>query len=121
MAFAASAKQDQADQNWTEIRSAIDNDGDVGGREAQVLLGNAFAWTRTSDVKLLRRGLQWIAAVPTTNDTSILGAAWLYPGGDPPPPPSSVITMQGQPHVPSMAQFYLAALKTYGSKNWSQN
>ena len=121
MAFAGNARQDQADQNWTGIQSAIANEADVGGRESQVLLGNAFAWTKARDLKQLRRGLQWVASIPTTNETSILGAAWLRPGEEPPPPPSAVVTMQGQPHLPSMAQFYLAALKTYGSKNWTQN
>ena len=117
--YAGSAARDQANRNWAQIRSAIQNEAAVGGMESQTLLGNAFAWTTRADMKRLKQGLRWVATVPTTNETGLLGAAWLRPEGEPPPPPSAVITMQGQPHVPSLAMFYLAALKTYGSERWS--
>ena len=117
--FSGATAVNQANRNWAAIRPAIENSAGVGGMESQALVGNAFEWTSPSGVKKLKRGLRWVATVPTTNQTNILGAAWLYPGGDPPPPPTAVVTMQGQPHVPSLAMFYLAALKTYGSEPWS--
>ena len=120
LAFAGHADLDQAGQNWTEILPAIENRAAVGGDESQALLGNATVWTSPTHMRRLRRGLRWVARIPTTNDTTILGSAWFDPGGEPPPPPSAIITMQGQPHVPSLAKFYLAALETYGTERWSQ-
>ena len=120
LAFAGNARSNQAEENWKQILPAIENRADVGGDESQALLGNAFTWSTASQKQRLKRGLQWVAAIPTTNETTILGSAWLYPEGEPPPPPSQIVTMQGQPHVPSLAQFYLAALKVYGAERWSR-
>lgn len=121
LAFAGSVRADQARENWERILPAIENRATVGGDEAHALLGNAYTWTTSGKKRLLKRGLQWVATVPTTNETTILGSAWLYPEGEPPPPPSHIITMQGQPYVPNLARFYLAALRVFGAERWSQN
>ena len=115
--YAGDAAENQADQNWRGIRPSLELSADRGGAESQVLLGNAYGWSRRNAGRL-RDGLRWVATVPTTNQTGILGSAWLYPRDEPLPPASAVITIQGQPHVPSLAKFYLAALKVYGSERW---
>jgi len=118
--YAGDASENQADQNWVAIKSSFENEARAGGAESQALLGNAFAWDSRADIDRLKLGLRWVATVPTTNQTGILGGAWAYPSGDPEAPPSAVTTMHGQPHVPSLAKFYLAALKVFGSRAWTR-
>jgi hypothetical protein len=84
--------------------------------ESQTVLGNTEAWAGTANESRLLRALRWIATVPTTG-TGLLGSEWAAPQEG--APPSRIVTMQGQPHVPSLAMFYLAALRTYGSERWS--
>lgn len=114
--YAGKAPGDQARTNWAAIRPALEDSVSVGGMESQTIVGNAFTWTRATDERRIRRALRWVATVPTTNATGLLGAAWSSPGDG---SAADVVTMQGQPHVPSMAMFYLAALKAYGSERWS--
>lgn len=111
--YAGGAAGDQANQNWSAIRPSLELEADSGGFESQVLLGNAHSWSTRSERRRLKRGLTWVAGVPTTERTGLLGAAWLRSDG-------SVVTAHGQPHVPSMSKFYLAALKVYGSEPWTR-
>ena len=105
----------QAEQNWRYVRRSMRGRNDRGGEETRALLGNAFVWHDDSDgARRLRRGLRWIATVPTTPGTGLLGRAWmLYPGEK-----GSITAMDSQPHVPTHAMFYLAALKTFGAERW---
>ena len=114
--YAGDAARDQARTNWAGIEPSLENTASVGGMESQAIVGNAFTVTRRAERKRVRRALRWVASVPTTNATGLLGAAWSGPGDG---SAAGVVTMQGQPHVPSMAMFYLAALKAYGSEPWS--
>lgn len=108
----------QADANWDALKEALSGGTLSGGLEAQGLLGNAELWTAPSDVARLKDGLQWIATTPTT-ETGLLGAAWMRLARDGTPDESGRVTaMQGQPHVPSLAMFYLAALEIYGSARY---
>lgn len=105
----------QAEENWTSIRRSINGKNDVGGFESRAVLGNAHVWAKNdARAKRLRRALKWIASVPTT-DTGLLGRNWMVF----PPQEGVVTTMNSQPDVVSMTMFYLAALKTYGSRPWS--
>jgi hypothetical protein len=110
--LAGSAPGNQAEANWRAIRPAIEGRTVAGGMESQTVLGNSYLWAGTSNERRLERALRWIATVPTTNGTGLLGSEWAAS-------PSRIVTMQGQPHVPSLAMFYLAALRTYGSERWS--
>jgi GH15 family glucan-1,4-alpha-glucosidase len=104
----------QADVNWRHMQRVFSGKTKAGRLEAKMLLGNAYAWKGTSELKKVRRGLKWIARVPTTNETGLLGEAWMvFPKGGP------VTTMVSQPHTPSHAMFYLAALKAFGTKRYS--
>ena len=108
-----SARSDaQADVNWRHMARVLSGRETVGRYETKILLANAFAWGRDLDqLKKLRRGLSWVARVATTNETDLLGEAWMvYP-----PDNGTVTTMVSQPHATTHALFYLAALKIYGS------
>ncbi len=110
-----SARSDsQAAVNYEHMTGVLAGDVTTGRYEAKMLLGNAFAWAGTNQMKKVRDGLQWIARVPTTDRTDLLGEAWMvYPEG------GRVTTMVSQPHAPSHAMFYLAALKTWGVGRYS--
>jgi len=114
--YAGGAAENQADQNWSAIKPSLELTAGSGGSESQALLGNAYSWTGQADRDRLKQGLKWIANVPTTDHTRILGGAWLYPQDA---SPEAVVTVYGQPHVPNLAKFYLAALKVYGTRPWS--
>jgi hypothetical protein len=111
-----SARSDaQAAVNYRHMTRVFNGGQTVGRLESKMLLGNAFAWAGTSDLSKVKRGLGWVARVPTTDATGILGEAWmLYP-----PETGRITTMVSQPHAPSHAMFYLAALKAYGARSYS--
>jgi hypothetical protein len=104
----------QARVNQRAVTRAISGDVDRGGREAMALLGNAHVWAGTPRIRAVKNGLRWVASVQTTDRTGLLGDAWMvYPAdGD-------VTTMSAQPHVWNQAAFYLAALRAYGQKRWT--
>lgn len=106
----------QADTNYAELRRSFNGRAQVGGQEARGLLGNLQVWSsKPEKLRAVKRGLVWIARVPTTSRTGILGRAWMhYPEED-----SPVVTMQGQPFVPDQLIFYLAALKAYGRTGYT--
>ena len=105
----------QAEINFRHVARAMAGKETSGGMESRALLGNAYAWASDAEgERKLKRALAWVASVPTTDDTKILGGAWSrFPNEEGP-----VTTMLSQPHVWDQAMFYLAALKTYGSKTW---
>jgi hypothetical protein len=105
----------QASVNYQHMTQILSGDQTVGRLESKMLLGNAYAWAGTSDIGKVRRGLEWVASVPTTDGTGLLGEAWMvYP-----PENGRITTMLAQPHSPSHAMFYLAALKAYGARSYS--
>jgi hypothetical protein len=111
----ADRQESQAQVNYRHIRRAVAGKDNFGGLESRALVGNAYAWVGDrSGITKLKRALGWVASVPTTDDTRILGGAWSNFPDDTGP----ITTMLSQPHVWDQAMFYLAALKTYGSKEW---
>lgn len=103
----------QAEVNFRHVSRALRGRLDAGGSETEALLGNAFAWSRSAgDLKRVQRGLTWVASTPTTDGTRLLGQAWVKRGG-------RVTTVSGQPHVPTHAMFYVAALKAFGKTRYS--
>jgi hypothetical protein len=105
----------QARVNQRAIKRAMSGNVDRGGREAMALLGNAHVWAGTRKISAVKNGLRWVASIQTTDRTGLLGDSWMiYPvdGG-------GVTTMNAQPHVWNHAAFYLAALRAYGQKPWS--
>lgn len=103
----------QAEINFRQVSRAMRGRLDQGGDEIEALLGNSFAWARSSDdLERVRRGLVWVAQVPTSDDTYLLGERWVKREG-------RVAAISGQPHVPTHAMFYLAALKAYGKTSYS--
>lgn len=106
----------QAEINWGYVRRVLRGRVQMGGHESKALLGNAYAWKKQpAKLKRVKRGLKWVATVATTDETGVLGEAWMrYPRES-----SPVQTMVGQPHVWSQAIFYLAAVKAYGATSWS--
>ncbi|MGH2806418.1 MAG: hypothetical protein ACRDKT_03990, partial [Actinomycetota bacterium] len=112
-----SARSDsQADVNWRHMARVMSGRETVGRYETKILLANAYAWGRELDrLKMLRRGLSWVTRVPTTNETGLLGEAWMVF----PPDGGKVTTMVSQPHATTHALFYLAALKIYGARAYS--
>jgi hypothetical protein len=103
----------QAEVNFRHVSRAMRGRPDTGGAESNALLGNAFAWANSpKDLERVQRGLVWVAQTPTTDGTGLLGQAWVKQGG-------RVVTASGQPHVPTHATFYLAALKAYGKERYS--
>jgi hypothetical protein len=111
--FGSQTANAQAKVNWNEVSPAFAGKANRGRYEAKALLGNAHAWAgRPAKQKLLKEGLRWVARVPTTNETGLLGEAWMrYPTAE-----SSIKTMVSQPHVWEQVLFYLAALKVYGKQ-----
>ncbi|HVM35563.1 MAG TPA: hypothetical protein VM784_09480 [Actinomycetota bacterium] len=97
----------QARVNYEPIAAMITGERDGGGYEARALLGNARVWRTGSSRHKLADALRWIARVPTTDETGLLGEAWRRVDG-------RVLTLSAQPHAWSHALFYLAALDTYG-------
>ena len=59
----------------------------------------------------MRRGLRWVAEVPTTDSTGLLGEHWMVRN-------KRVVTTMSQPHVWSHAMFYLGSLKAFGSRSY---
>ena len=105
----------QAAENYRHMTGVLSGEITTGGYESKMLLGNAFAWAGSSDMAKVRTGLKWVARVPTTARTGLLGEAWMvYP-----PENGDVTTMVSQPHAPNHAMFYLAALKAYGTTRYS--
>jgi GH15 family glucan-1,4-alpha-glucosidase len=104
--------QAQADVNWRHFRRVLNGDETVGRLESRALLGNAHAWAdRAGKLKLIKEALKWIARVPTTDETGLLGEAWeKYPRNR----RGRITTMVSQPHAWNQAMFYLAALQVYG-------
>jgi GH15 family glucan-1,4-alpha-glucosidase len=103
----------QAEVNFRYVSRGLRGVRDEGGEETQALLGNAFAWARSPrDLRRVRTGLRWVADVPTTDATLLLGEGWVRRRGQ-------VVTVSGQPHVPTHAMFYLAALEAYGKERYS--
>ena len=111
-----SARSDaQADVNYQHMFDVFTRAVDRGRYESKMLLGNAYAWAGTSQMAKVKTGLKWVANNPTTNSTGLLGEAWMYY----PDETGTLTTMVGQPHAPSHAMFYLAALKAFGTKPYS--
>ena len=106
----------QAEVNWSYLRRVMGGRVVTGTNESRTLLGNAYAWQgQPTKLGLVKKGLKWVASVPTTEGTGVLGEAWMrYPSES-----SPVQTMVGQPHVWGQAMFYLAAVKAYGATAWS--
>lgn len=105
----------QAAVNYEHMTGVLTGEVTTGRYESKMLLGNAFAWAGTSHMKKVRAGLRWVARGPTTDRTDLLGEAWMvYPPED-----GRVTTMVSQPHAPSHAMFYLAALKAWGAARYS--
>ena len=103
----------QAEINFRYVSRAMRGRLDAGGDESRALVGNAFAWAGSPrDLGRVRRGLVWVARVPTTDETGVLGERWVKRKGH-------ITTISGQPHVPTHAMFYLAALKAYGKERYS--
>ena len=105
----------QAEVNYRHMSGVFSGEVTQGRYESKMLVGNAYAWAGTPDQAKTRRGLVWVATVPTTDGTGLLGEAWMrYPDEKGP-----VTTMVSQPHATSHAMFYLAALKAYGRTRYS--
>lgn len=103
----------QAEVNFRHVSRALRGRLDEGGDETKALLGNAFAWGNSADdLRRVRHGLEWVAEVPTSDGTHLLGERWVKRKG-------RVTTISGQPHVPTHAMFYVAALKAYGKERYS--
>ena len=113
--YGSKVSNGQAAVNWTHMARSLSGRLDRSKLAGKLLLGNAFAWHRQpAKIRLLKRGLRWMAAVPTTDETGILGEAWMrYPGDNGP-----ITTMVAQPSVWHQAIFYLAATKVYGMEAW---
>lgn len=113
--YGSAEADSQAAVNYQHMAGVLSGEVTVGRYESKMLLGNAFAWAGTAQMAKVRRGLLWVARVPTTERTDLLGEAWMvYPPED-----GRVTTMVSQPHAPSHAMFYLAALKTWGAERYS--
>ena len=106
----------QAAINWRHIARSLAGKLDRSQLAGKALLGNAFAWQNQATKKRqLKRAVRWMAQVPTTDRTGILGEAWMkYPGKN-----GKITTMVAQPNVWHQAMFYLAATKVYGLERWS--
>ena len=106
----------QAEVNFRPVSRAMRGTVEQGSAEVAALLGNAYAWKSSpADLQRVKRGLLWVAGVPGIDRTDLLGEGWMrFPGERGP-----VTTISGQPHVPTHAMFYLAALRAYGKKGYS--
>lgn len=113
--YGSSRSDSQADVNFRHMTRVMNGSEPRGRYEARMLLGNAYAWAGTSDLSKVKKGLVWVAGKATTDSTGLLGEAWMYY----PDESGTLTTMVAQPHAPSHAMFYLAALKAYGAKDYS--
>jgi GH15 family glucan-1,4-alpha-glucosidase len=114
-AYGSERANAQAAVNYEHMTGILTGEVTTGRYESKMLLGNAFAWDGTRQMAKVRDGLRWVARVPTTDRTDLLGESWMvYP-----PEGGRVTTMVSQPHAPSHAMFYLAALKTWGAARYS--
>jgi hypothetical protein len=105
----------QAAVNMRDVTRAMKGDRRRGGMEVLAVLGNAYEWAgEAHKERKLKRALEWIATVPTTNSTGLLGGAWMHF----PKARSPIATMLSQPHAWAQAAFYLAAAKVYGTQRW---
>lgn len=111
--YGSDEAEGQAEVNFRYVSRAMRGRSDEGGDETKALLGNAFAWARSDDdLARVRRGLTWVAQVPTSDGTHLLGERWVKRSG-------RVTTISGQPHVPTHAMFYVAALRAFGKERYS--
>jgi hypothetical protein len=110
------AAADQARVNWRHVARAVSGAARHGEYESRAILGNTYAWRdRPRTRRRLKAALEWVARVPTTSGTGVLGAAWAgYPR-----PRDKIQTMAGQPNVWNQAMFYVATLRTYGKTAWT--
>lgn len=113
--YGSNISNNQAAVNWTHIARSLSGRLDRSKLAGKVLLGNAFAWqNQPAKRRQLKRALRWMAEVPTTDETGLLGEAWMrYPGRN-----GKITTMVSQPSVWHQAIFYLAAAKVYGTEAW---
>jgi hypothetical protein len=103
----------QAEVNFRYVSRSMRGRLDAGGDETSALVGNAFAWAGSDrDLERVRRGLAWVARVPTTDGTGLIGDAWVKQRGE-------IVTVAGQPHVPTHAAYYLAAVKAFGKARYT--
>jgi GH15 family glucan-1,4-alpha-glucosidase len=109
------AADGQAEENWRHISRVLRGKEDRGELEVRALLGNSYVWKSGTGLRRVKKGLRWVATKPTTNETGLLGRAWMI---FPPNKRGRLTTMVSQPHVWSHAMFYLASLQAYGSKPW---
>ncbi|MDQ3915431.1 MAG: hypothetical protein M3323_08915 [Actinomycetota bacterium] len=111
--YGSEQAESQAEVNFRYVSRALRGQREQGGREVKALLGNAYAWAGSPrDLRRVRRGLSWVARVPASAGTHVLGEEWITIKG-------TIVPVSGQPHVPTHAQFYLAALKAFGSERYS--
>ena len=114
-AYDSKRSERQAAVNMRPVTRAMNGERRRGGMEVLAVLGNAYEWAGEGrKERKLRRALEWIATVPTTNGTGLLGGAWMHF----PRARSPIATMLSQPHAWSQAAFYLAATKVYGTRRW---
>jgi len=113
--YGSKTSNSQAAVNWTHIARSLGGRVDRSKLAGKVLLGNAYAWQgQAAKVRQLKRGLRWMAEVPTTDGTGLLGEAWMkFPTDS-----GKITTMVAQPNVWHQAIFYLAATKVYGTEAW---
>lgn len=113
--YGSKISNSQAAVNWTHIKKSLRGRLDRSKFAGKVLLGNAFAWhNQPAKRRQLKKGLRWMAAVPTTDSTGLLGEAWMrFPTEGGP-----ITTMSAQPSVWHQAMFYLASTKVYGTEAW---
>ena len=113
--YGSARSNSQADVNYRHMTSIFRGEITRGSYESKMLLGNSYAWAGTGDIAKVKRALEWVARNPTTDSTGLLGEAWMrYPNEN-----GKLTTMVAQPHAPSHAMFYLAALKAYGARDYS--
>ncbi|MDQ4125972.1 MAG: hypothetical protein M3134_10300, partial [Actinomycetota bacterium] len=111
--YGSDAADSQAEVNFRYVSRAMRGRLDEGGDETKALLGNAFAWAGSpGNLERVRRGLEWVARVPSSDGTHVLGERWVKRKG-------RVITISGQPHVPTHAMFYIAALQAFGKERYT--
>jgi hypothetical protein len=113
--YGSKRSNSQAAVNWTHIARSLGGRVDRSKLAGKVLLGNAYAWQgQAGNIRRLKRGLRWMAEVPTTDATGLLGEAWMkFPTDS-----GKITTMVAQPNVWHQAIFYLAATKVYGTEAW---
>lgn len=113
--YGSKVSNSQAAVNWTHIAKSMAGKVDRSKLAARTLLGNAYAWQdQAGKQRQLKRALKWMAEVPTTDETGLLGEAWMrFPNENGP-----ITTMVAQPSVWHHAMFYLAATKVYGTEAW---